>query len=101
MFEQDLLPEISEFIAASLNIEYQDRLFKYLIEPPIPNNDENAMNIDITRDHYTNQFKIILDIFQKLICKRLLSRSSSGGFSPNSDPVVIDATKCIAALCTQ
>lgn len=96
--ENSLLPDICEFMAA-LDPEHQDILCRYLVEPPI-SNDENTMNIDITKEHYISQFKKILKNFQQLVSRRLLSRvPSSGGFSPNSDPVVIDATKCIAAMC--
>lgn len=98
--QQSLLPELCEFIA-SLSAEYQGRLIKYLILPPI-SNDENTMHVDITKDDYIDQFRNLLDILQQLVCKRLLSRATAainGSTSPNSDPVVIDATKCIAALC--
>lgn len=98
LHENSLLPDICEFIA-TLDSEHQDKLCRYLVEPPI-STDENTMNIDITQDHYISQFRKILKLFQQLVSKRLLSRlPSSGGSSPNSDPVVIDATKCIAALC--
>lgn len=95
--ENALLPDLCEFIAA-LDSEYQDKLCNYLIEPSI-----TTMNIDITQEHYISQFRNILMLFQHLVSTRLLSRipssSTTTGFSPNSDPVVIDATKCIAALC--
>lgn len=56
--------------------------------------------MDITKEQYTAQFKDILDIYQQLVCKRLLARlPCTTGFSPNSDPVVIDVTKCIAVMC--
>jgi hypothetical protein len=72
-----------------------------LIEPAI-STDEDTMNIDITKEHYTTQFKLILEIYQQLVSKSLSSKtpsSTSSSSSPNSDPVVIDATKCIAAMC--
>ncbi|KAG2232848.1 hypothetical protein INT48_006300 [Thamnidium elegans] len=92
--ETSLLPDICEFIAA-LDPTRQDILCRYLIEPELPS---NTMLIDLTRDHYVSCFKKTLQLFQQLVCRRLLSRTSLSGFSPNSDPVVIDATKCIAVL---
>ncbi|KAG2213365.1 hypothetical protein INT47_009038 [Mucor saturninus] len=98
--ENSLLPDLCEFMAA-LDSEHQDKLCNYLIEPSI-STDKNTMNIDMTQDQYIIQFRHILKILQQLVSTRLLSRvpssSSTSGFSPNSDPVVIDATKCIAAL---
>lgn len=96
--EGSLLPDICECMAALEN-EDQDTLCRYLIEP-LTATGEDAMNTDLTKEHYSAQFKEILDIFQNLVCARLLSKTSSAtGLGPNSDAVVIDATKCIAALC--
>ncbi|KAI9266359.1 hypothetical protein EDC94DRAFT_35995 [Helicostylum pulchrum] len=92
--ETSLLPDICEFIAA-LDPTRQDILCRYLIEPELPS---DTMFIDLTRDHYISCFEKTLQLFQQLVCRRLLSRIPLSGFSPNSDPVVIDATKCIAVL---
>jgi hypothetical protein len=86
-----------------LEPDVQDQLFRFLIEPVV-SNDENTMHIEITKNDYTQQFRKILNLYQQFVRKRLLyrspsSNSNSGGFSPNSDPSVIDATKCLAALC--
>lgn len=93
-----MLPDICECIAGLEN-EEQDTLCRYLTEP-LTASGEDAMNTDLTKEHYSAQFKEILDIFQNLVCARLLSKTPSAtGLGPNSDSVVIDATKCIAALC--
>ncbi|CAO3628009.1 unnamed protein product [Mucor hiemalis] len=95
--ESTLLPDICECIAVLENKE-QDILCRYLTEP-LTANDDNAMHTDLTKEHYSAQFKDILDVFQNLVCARLSSRTpSTTGLGPNSDSVVIDATKCIAAL---
>ncbi|KAG2200418.1 hypothetical protein INT46_002285, partial [Mucor plumbeus] len=99
--ETSAFPEICEAIA-NLEPDVQDQLFRFLIEPVV-SNDENTMHIEITKNDYTQQFRKILNLYQQFVRKRLLyrspsSNSNSGGFSPNSDPSVIDATKCLAAL---
>ncbi|CEP14339.1 hypothetical protein [Parasitella parasitica] len=99
--ETSAFPEICESFV-NLGSTLQDRLLRFLIEPVV-SGDENTMLIDVTKDDYTQQFRIVLNLFQKFVRKRLLYRSptsssSNSGFSPNSDPSVIDATKCIAAL---
>ncbi|GAN06323.1 o ubiquitin protein ligase E3A [Mucor ambiguus] len=94
-------PELCEAIV-HLDTDLQDQLYRYLVEPTL-NNDENTMHVDIIKEDYAQQFRKTLDLFQQFVRKRLLYRSpssnaTSNGFSPNSDPSVIDATKCIAAL---
>ncbi|KAL7317024.1 hypothetical protein PS15m_003429 [Mucor circinelloides] len=94
-------PEICEAIV-SLDTDLQDQLCRYIVEPIVAN-DESTMHLDTTKEDYAHQFRKTLDLFQQFVRKRLLyrspsSNSTSNGFSPNSDPSVIDATKCIAAL---
>jgi hypothetical protein len=89
---------------AILDNEHQDLVCQYLVEPIVQNGSNDTMEVDVTKEHYISQFKSLLDLLQQFVCKRLLSRSpspaqGSSGFSPNSDPAVIDATKCIAVLC--
>ncbi|KAF1804299.1 hypothetical protein V8B55DRAFT_1512912 [Mucor lusitanicus] len=94
-------PELCEAIV-HLETDLQDQLCRYLVEPIVAS-DESTMHIDITKEDYAQEFRKTLDLFQQFVRKRLLYRSpssntTSNGFSPNSDPSVIDATKCIAAL---
>lgn len=101
-FDTSAFPEICEAIV-SLDTDLQDQLCRYLVEPIVAN-DESTMHLDIAKEDYAHQFRKTLDLFQQFVRKRLLyrspsSNSPSNGFSPNSDPSVIDATKCIAALC--
>lgn len=102
--DDGLLTELCEVIVI-LDKEHQDLVCQYLVEPIITQNGgDDTMQVDITKEQYISQFKLLLDLLQQFVCKRLLSRSpsptqGSSGFSPNSDPAVIDATKCIAILC--
>lgn len=107
-----LLPDICQ-VMSNLETSKQEQLCYYLIEPCLNEDDEEGdqMNIDIDELAYANQFKNILSIFQQFLSYRLENRSSSSDFSGsssgsnsnrlnlNSDEVVIDTTKCIAALC--
>lgn len=104
-YNNGLLAELCEVIAI-LDKEHQDLVCHYLVEPMTVHNrhGDDMMLIDTTKEQYASHFKLLLDLLQEFICKRLLSRSpsstqGSSGFSPNSDPAVIDATKCIAVLC--
>ncbi|KAI8881104.1 hypothetical protein K501DRAFT_189738, partial [Backusella circina FSU 941] len=96
--ENNLLDSLCELIVG-LTKEQQELVCSYLVLPLDGAKDENSMEVDITANDYASQFKFILNIFHEIIRARLLSRISGGSsFSPNSDPVIMDATKCIAIL---
>jgi hypothetical protein len=87
-------------LIVGLTKEQQVSLCRYLVHPLDGPADENSMDVDIVANNYESQFLFTLYTFHHLIRTRLLSRISGGSsFSPNSEPVIMNATKCIAILC--
>ncbi|KAI8332283.1 hypothetical protein BC941DRAFT_505374 [Chlamydoabsidia padenii] len=97
LYPNNLLTELCEFIA-NIDIPLQDKLVDYLVEP---SQHDQTTSLAI--------FNNLLSIFHHMVRVRLIIRttpvsnsspspSSSSSSGTNSDPVVAQATKCLAIL---
>ncbi|KAI8084518.1 uncharacterized protein BX664DRAFT_337173 [Halteromyces radiatus] len=86
LYPNNLLTELCELIAA-IGIPLQDILCRYLIEYQ----SQTSSSISI--------FKTLLSIFHHMVQVRLLLRNTStSNPSTHTDPMVIEATQCLAML---
>lgn len=97
------MTEICEFIA-NISTHLQDILCQYLLEEE--KEEENLDTQSATETTTTTItlskaiFKSLLAIFHHMVQIRVLLRTTSTtNLSPNSDTMVIDATKCLAMTC--
>ncbi|CAO3617094.1 unnamed protein product [Cunninghamella echinulata] len=96
LYPNNLLTEICEFIA-NISTHLQDILCQYLLEEE---KEEHLDTQSVTTTTITLSktiFKSLLAIFHHMVQIRVLLRTTSTtNLSPNSDTMVIDATKCLA-----